>query len=147
MKKLLAIIVLGLLWGGNSYAETNTDKINKYVSNNLSYEYIECLQFYQILYEALKNDTSEDHLKNLKAGADRASEAAFFHGMEAGMSNDGMMARVKQINKQMLKSMDNNFANISVLNLEYGEKCKYMILNPENRNNYWLKKGMKKYIK
>ena len=52
MKKLLAIIVLGLLWGGNSYAETNTDKINKYVSNNLSYEYIECLQFYQILYEA-----------------------------------------------------------------------------------------------
>ena len=147
MKKLLVTIVLGLLWSGNTSAESNTDKIQNYVSNNLSYEYIECLQFYQILHEALKDEADADHLKNLKAGADRTSEAAFFHSMEAGISNDGMIARMKQINKQMLDSMDKNLANISVLNLEYGEKCKDMVLSPENRSNYWHQKGMLKYIK
>ena len=147
IKKTLKIVVLSLLLSGNAYTETNTEKIQKYISNNLSYEYIECLQFYQILHEATKDEASAKLLKNLKAGADLASEAAFYHGVEAGMSNEGLVARMKIIVKQLLKSMDNNYANISVLTLEYGEKCKDMIQNPENRNNYWLQKGIEKYIK
>ena len=99
------------------------------------------------MHEATKDEASAKLLKNLKAGADLASEAAFYHGVEAGMSNEGLVARMKIIVKQLLKSMDNNYANVSVLTLEYGEKCKDMIQNPENRNNYWLQKGIEKYIK
>jgi len=84
-------------------------------------------------------------IKNFLQSSKLSSELAFMYGQEAGMTVDGMLARSKLFVDEMLKSMDNNYANISVLLIKYGEKCKSMIETPEVRNQYWINKANEKY--
>ena len=91
------------------------------------------------------NDPDPKIIKNAVDSSKLASELAFMYGDEAGMTVDGMLARSKLFVDDMLKSMDNNYANISVLLIEYGEKCKSMIETPEVRNQFWINKANEKY--
>jgi len=147
MKKLFStILVLGLLLSGNTNAETVQEKIDNYVFNNLSFEYTECQHYLMIMSEALKtNNPDPAIIKNYVENAKLVSDIAFMYGEEAGISIEAMMARSKQISNKMLKSLDNSFANISVIQLEYSDKCRSMIETPEVRNQYWLNKAFKKY--
>ena len=146
MKKILGIIVLGLFLSGSAYAETVEEKRSQYIYNNLSSEYTECQHYYLIASEAMKtNDPDAKIIKNAVDSSKLAGELAFMYGDEAGMSVDGMLARSKLFVDVMLKSMDNNYANISVLLIEYGEKCKSMIETPEVRNQFWINKANEKY--
>ena len=146
MKKLLGIIVLSLLWSSFALAETVEEKRSSYIYNNLSSEYTECQHYYLIASEAMKtNDPDAKIIKNALDSSKLAGELAFMYGDEAGMTVDGMLARSKLFVDVMLKSMDNNYANISVLLIEYGEKCKSMIETPEVRNQFWINKANEKY--
>ena len=146
MKNLLGIITLGLLMISSAYAETVEEKRSHYIYNNLSSEYMECQHYYLIASEAMKtNDPDSKIIKNAVDSSKLAGELAFMYGDEAGMTVDGMLARTKLLVDDMLKSMDNNYANISVLLIEYGEKCKSMIETPEVRNQFWINKANEKY--
>ena len=146
MKNLLGIITLGLLMISSAYAETVEEKRSHYIYNNLSSEYMECQHYYLIASEAMKtNDPDSKIIKNAVDSSKLAGELAFMYGDEAGMTVDGMLARSKLYVDDMLKSMDNNYANISVLLIEYGEKCKSMIETPEVRNQFWINKANEKY--
>ena len=145
IKKLFGIIVL-VLWCNVSVAETTEEKRSHYIYNNLSSEYTECQHYYLIASEAMKtNDPDSKIIKNAVDSSKLSSELAFMYGQEAGMTVDGMLARSKLFVDEMLKSMDNNYANISVLLIKYGEKCKSMIETPEVRNQYWINKANEKY--
>ena len=147
MKKLLSLIlVICSLLDGNAYAETVEEKRSSYIYNNLSSEYTECQHYYLIASEAMKtNDPDSKIIKNAIDSSKLAGELAFMYGDEAGMTVDGMLARTKLLVDDMLKSMDNNYANISVLLVRYGEKCKSMIETPEVRNQFWINKANEKY--
>ena len=146
MKKLLGIIVLSLLLSGNSYAETTEEKRSHYIYNNLSLEYTECQHYYLIASEAVKtNDPDSNIIKNFLQSSKLSSELAFMYGQEAGMTVEAMLARTKILVNEMLKPLNNNYANISILLNEYGEKCKSMIETPEVRNQYWINKANEKY--
>ena len=146
MKKLLEIVVLGLLLGGNGYAETTEEKRSHYIYNNLSLEYTECQHYYLIASEAVKtNDPDSNIIKNFLQSSKLSSELAFMYGQEAGMTVEAMLARTKILVNEMLKPLNNNYANISILLNKYGEKCKSMIETPEVRNQYWINKANEKY--
>ena len=146
MKKLLGIIVLGLLLSGNAYSETTEEKRSLYIYNNLSSEYTECQHYYLIASEAVKtNDPDSDVIKNFLQSSKLSSELAFMYGQEAGMTVEAMLARTKILVNEMLKPLNNNYANISILLNKYGEKCKSMIDTPEVRNQYWINKANEKY--
>ena len=146
MKIFLSILVVGFLLSGNAYSETTEEKRSSYIYNNLSSEYTECQHYYLIASEAMKtNDPDSKIIKNAVDSSKLSSELAFMYGQEAGMTVDGMLARSKLFVDEMLKSMDNNYANISVLLIKYGEKCKSMIETPEVRNQYWINKANEKY--
>ena len=145
IKKLFGIIVLAL-WTNVGVAETTEEKRSHYIYNNLSSEYTECQHYYLIASEAMKtNDPDSKIIKNAVDSSKLAGELAFMYGDEAGMTVDGMLARTKLLVDDMLKSMDNNYANISVLLVRYGEKCKSMIETPEVRNQFWINKANEKY--
>ena len=146
MKKLLGIIVLSFLLSGNAYAETVQEKIDNYIYNNLSFEYTECQHYLIIMSEALKTNNPDPAIvKNYVENAKLVSDLAFMYGEEAGMSIEAMIARSKLISNKMVKSLDNNFANISVIQIEYSDKCRSMIETPEVRNQYWINKANEKY--
>jgi len=146
MKKILGIIVLSLLLSGNAYSETTEEKRSLYIYNNLSSEYTECQHYYLIASEAVKtNDPDSDVIKNFLQSSKLSSELAFMYGQEAGMTVEAMLARTKILVNEMLKPLNNNYANISILLNKYGEKCKSMIDTPEVRNQYWINKANEKY--
>ena len=146
MKKILGIVVLGLLLSGNAYSETTEEKRSLYIYNNLSSEYTECQHYYLIASEAVKtNDPDSDVIKNFLQSSKLSSELAFMYGQEAGMTVEAMLARTKILVNEMLKPLNNNYANISILLNKYGEKCKSMIDTPEVRNQYWINKANEKY--
>ena len=146
MKKFLGTILFALLLSGNTHAETLEEKRDHYIYNNLSSEYTECMHYYLIASEAIKtNDPDSKMIKNSINSSNLASKLAFMYGEEAGMTVDGMVARSKLYADDMLKSLDNNYANISVLLIKYGDQCKGMIENPEVRNQYWINKAYEKY--
>ena len=146
MKKLLGIVVLVLLLSGNAYSETTEEKRSLYIYNNLSSEYTECQHYYLIASEAVKtNDPDSDVIKNFLQSSKLSSELAFMYGQEAGMTVEAMLARTKILVNEMLKPLNNNYANISILLNKYGEKCKSMIETPEVRNQYWINKANDKY--
>ena len=145
IKKLFGIIVL-VLWCNVSVAESLQEKMDKYIFNNLSFEYIECQHYLMIMSEALKtNDPDPKIIKNYIDNAKLVSDIAFMYGEEAGMSIEGMIARSKQISNKMLQSRDNNFANIAVIQVKYADLCRSLIESPEIRNQYWIIKANEKY--
>lgn len=146
MKIFLSILVVGFLLSGNVYSETTEEKRSLYIYNNLSSEYTECQHYYLIASEAVKtNDPDSDVIKNFLQSSKLSSELAFMYGQEAGMTVEAMLARTKILVNEMLKPLNNNYANISILLNKYGEKCKSMLETPEVRNQYWINKANEKY--
>ena len=146
MKKTLLIIVLSLFLGGNTYAETTEEKRSHYIYNNLSLEYTECQHYYLIASEAVKtNDPDTNMIKNFLQSSKLSSQLAFMYGQDAGMTVEAMLARSEILVKKMLKPLNNNYANISILLNKYGEKCKSMLETPEVRNQFWINKAYEKY--
>jgi len=145
IKKLFGIIIL-VLWCNVSVSETTEEKIDNYIYNNLSFEYIECQHYLMIMSEALRTNNPDPKLiKNYVDNAKLVSDIAFSYGEEAGMSLEGMIARSKQISNKMLKSLDNNFANIAVIQVKYADLCRSLIESPEIRNQFWINKANEKY--
>ena len=146
MKKLLGIVVLGVMWCNISFAETIEEKRSHYIYNNLSLEYTECQHYYLIASEAVKtNDPDTNMIKNFLQSSKLSSQLAFMYGQDAGMTVEAMLARSEILVKEMLKPLNNNYANISILLNKYGEKCKSMLETPEVRNQYWINKANEKY--
>ena len=146
MKKLLSLIFFSLLLSGNSYSETLDEKRSKYIYNNLSFEHIECQHYLIIASEALRtNDGDPKIIENYVNNAKLVGNVAFQYGFKSGMSTEAMLARAKMISDRMLKSLDNNFSNIAVIQLKYSQFCTNLIEKPEIRNQYWINKANKKY--
>ena len=147
MKKIfLSILVICFLLGGYAYAETVQEKIDNYIYNNLSFEYTECQHYLIIMSEALKTNNPDPAIvKNYVENAKLAGDVAFTYGETAGMSIDAMIARSKLISNKMLESLDNNFANIAVIQVKYADLCAGMLETPEIRNQYWINKANEKY--
>ena len=115
MKKILGTIVLSLLLSGNAYSETTEEKRSLYIYNNLSSEYTECQHYYLIASEAVKtNDPDSDVIKNFLQSSKLSSELAFMYGQEAGMTVEAMLARTKILVNEMLKPLNNNYANNNI---------------------------------
>lgn len=145
MKKLFWIIVLAS-WCNFGVAESLEEKKKNYIFNNLSFEYIECQHYLMIMSEALKtNDPDHALIENYVKNAKLAGDVAFTYGETAGMSIDAMIARSKLISDKMLESLDNNFANIAVIQVKYADLCAGMLETPEIRNQYWINKANEKY--
>jgi len=147
MKKLFStILVICSLLSGNTNADTTKEKRSHYIYNNLSLEYTECQHYYLIASEAVKtNDPDTNMIKNFLQSSKLSSQLAFMYGQDAGMTVEAMLARSEILVKKMLKPLNNNYANISILLNKYGEKCKSMLETPEVRNQFWINKAYEKY--
>ena len=145
IKKFFGIIVLAL-WTNVGVAETLDEKRSKYIYNNLSFEHIECQHYLIIVSEALRtNDGDPKIIENYVNNAKLVGNVAFQYGFKSGMSTEAMLARAKMISDRMMKSLDNNFSNIAVIQLKYSEFCTNLIEKPEIRNQFWINKANEKY--
>ncbi|MGA3800551.1 hypothetical protein ACPCYX_22705 [Pseudomonas fluorescens] len=102
--------------------------------NNLAHELAECAGFYVISEQILK--TQEPKLaERSQVAADNALEYS-----KALTSEKLTRARTEMAIKSMLKEIDNDGANFSILLNKYADQCGEAVSDPVKRMEYWSKK-------
>ena len=146
MKKFLGVLVLGLLWGGNAFSDTNSESRYLYVNSNMSHEFTTCHSYYQLAVIVLeKNDPNNPGKISMMKTRDLAGEGVLLFGKKAGLSVKALLARGSMEVDMMLKEIDNNFANIAVLVNKYGKSCKKLLTDPIPKVDYWKNLSLKKF--
>ena len=141
MKKFIIILIIIFPFSLVAYENPKDKKIAKYVMENIQKDYVNCYSFYKVAAESFKKAGKDKSLiDNLEKSADVALKYNYDLGEIMGL-NPEVMA-------QMTKDKVNNFVNLankdfSLLAKKYGLVCKNLVENPEQRTNYWEKKGRK----
>lgn len=103
-------------------------------SNNLAHEFAECAAYYSISSKIIAR-TKPEVAKRIDDFA-----ALAFEGSNTLTSEKVTNARVEMAIKSMVKELDNDIANFSILLNKYSDSCGEAINHPEARMNYWLNK-------
>jgi len=103
-------------------------------SNNLAHEFAECAAYYSISSKIIAR-TKPEVAKRIDDFA-----ALAFEGSNTLTSEKVTNARVEMAIKSMVKELDNDIANFSILLNKYSDSCGAAINNPEARMTYWLEK-------
>ncbi|MCF4997412.1 hypothetical protein GIW70_21235 [Pseudomonas syringae] len=102
--------------------------------NNLAHDYAECAAFYTVSSKILQ--AQEPKL------AERMNKAAM-DALEYSItltSEKLTDARVEMAMKSMIKDLDNDTSNFSIILNKYSDRCGEAMADPKARMDYWLKK-------
>ena len=141
MKKILIIILIILPNASLADEKVKEKKVAKYVMENIQRDYVNCYSFYKVAAESFKKAGKEKIIiDSLENSADVSLKYNYDLGEIMGL-NPEVMA-------QMTKDKVNKFVDLankdfSLLAKKYGLMCKKLVENPEQRTNYWEKKGSK----
>ena len=142
MKKLLAIIVLGLLWS----ISVKSDDMSDYIFTNLQQDYSDCYAYFKISEEGVKRSKSnikDNAVSKLTEAAERSLLGAVKTGEFINMKPEAMKARIQLAVKDMSNQMGEDYANISILIVKYADTCNDIVNDPKNRTEYWRSKFKK----
>ena len=142
MSKFIILLLTLIPFSTFADDEVKQKKIAKYVMENIQKDYVNCYSFYKVAAESFKKAGKEQQvIDSLESSADVALKFNYDLGEIMGL-NPEVMA-------QMTKDKVNEFVNLankdfSSLAKEHGIVCKNLVEDPEQRTNYWEKKGKKK---
>ena len=119
-------------------------KIAKYVMENIQKDYVDCYSFYKVAAESFKKAGKEKQvIASLEESADVALKYNYDLGEIMGLNPEVMAQMTKDKINEFVKLANKNFSSLAK---KHGMVCKNLVENPEQRTNYWEKKG-KKLIK
>ena len=111
---------------------------------NIQKDYVNCYSFYKVAAESFKKSGKEKKIiDSLEESADVALKYNYDLGEIMGLNPEVMAQMTKDKVNEFVKLANKDF---SALAKKYGLVCKNLVENPEQRTNYWEKKG-KKIIK
>jgi hypothetical protein len=103
-------------------------------TTNLAHELAECAGFYALSVMVFEAQAPELSKKSKDIAA-----TAFYYSKEL-TSEKLTRARTEMAVKSMMKEIDNDSANYSILLNKYAEQCSEIVADPTARMGYWLKK-------
>ena len=134
MKKLLGILVLGLLWCNLLQAQ-ELNKINRYIFSNLYNDAVDCFVFYGITKKDFTNrDPNDPIIKELDKGQNLAYDLFMAMIEPLGISREESGVKVKALIKQNANTSSKTLIN------QYGQFCKDLMISQDDRMLYWKKK-------
>ena len=144
MKKLLILLLTIIPFSILADENAKEKRIAKYVMENIQKDYVNCYSFYKVAAESFKKSGKEKKLvDSLEESADVALKYNYDLGEIMGLNPGVMRQMTKDKVANFVKLANKNFSSLAD---KYGLVCKNLVENPEQRTNYWEKKG-KKIIK
>ncbi len=141
MKKIFFVIVLILHTNIFAEQKQNESRVAKYVMENIQKDYVNCYSFYKVAAESFKKAGKEKALvDSLENSADVALKYNYELGEIMGLNPEVMAQMTKDKVDSFVIQANKNFSSLAK---EYGLMCKNLVENPEQRTNYWEKKGKK----
>ena len=144
MKKILILIIIFIPFTSFADESVKEKKIAKYVMENIQKDYVDCYSFYKVAAESFKKAGKEKQvIASLEESADVALKYNYDLGEVMGLNPEVMAQMTKDKVNEFVKLANKNFSSLAK---KHGMVCKNLVENPEQRTNYWEKKG-KKLIK
>lgn len=146
--KILWQAVLLILISTSAYAEN--DVIKNEIFDNISHEFVECASYFSIVSQAMRNDSDQTVAEKYKQASDTAIKYAVIAAEESRateMAQKVTLARFELGLKSMLKEIDNEVSNISILSNKYAFRCKGAMENPDAMMKEWGNKIIDKHDK
>jgi len=139
-------VILMILISTSAYA--GNDEIKNEIFDNVSHEFVECACYFSIVAQGFRNrgDVTVEG-KYLQA----SDTAVNYAVIAAQKSRTSEMARKVTLSrfelglKSMLKEIDNDVSNISILLNKYGYRCKDAMENPEAMMEEWGNKVLDRH--
>jgi hypothetical protein len=136
----MIIAALAILTNVAAAAQTSNETVRR-VMNNVGHESVECAAYMFVASAGLAKTpkfavVSEGYSK---VGEELLKRAAIV-AEQIGQKLDAVDARLKMSTDDMMKLIDNDFTNISILLNRYSEHCKIVAENFEARMQFWTNK-------
>ena len=143
MKKILLIIFVAISFPLNANDQANEGKVAKYVMENIQKEYLNCYSFYKVAAASFKKAGKDKNIiDNLESSADVSLKYTYDLGEIMGF-NPEVMSQITEDNvNNFVKLAKKDFSSLAK---KYGLLCKNLVENPEQRTNFWEKKGKIKF--
>ena len=134
MKKLLTYIFLAM-FSCSVVQAVELNKINRYIFGNLYNDAVDCFIFYGITKKDFTNrDPNDPIIKELEIGQNRAYDLFMAFIKPLGISREEAGVKVKALIKQNANTSSKTLIN------QYGQFCKDLMNNQDDRMRYWKKK-------
>lgn len=134
MKKLLTYIFLAM-FSCSVVQAVELNKINRYIFGNLYNDAVDCFVFYGITKKDFTNrDPNDPIIKELEIGQNRAYDLFMAFIKPLGISREEAGVKVKALIKQNANTSSKTLIN------QYGQFCKDLMNNQDDRMRYWKKK-------
>ena len=145
MKKLLGILVLGLLWCNQSFALTEVDK---YAYKKVYDDYYTCTVYFKFLSRGVeRSDNLTDKQKNFANKMKFKSNALDMEGRElveflnketdSNITNEDIQKKVENIYVSFLDIAGRDYSKTQLLNDKYLIICNDLLDNYVPRFKYW----------
>ena len=148
----IIILVLAILFMSKQYLFageiSNSDEIIMEISNNISEEYVTCSAFYIISSKGLKRSGDLETASKYEDYSISAIQAALISskkGRTQEMAEKVTSSRLDIEVKAMLKDIDNDISNISILTNKYLDHCKEIMEDPNKIVAEWTDKILKRH--
>ncbi len=147
MKNFVKLLILFLSFSFSSLQSEEAvkeKKVAKFVMENIQKDYLNCYSFYKVAAQSFKNAGKDKKIvDSLESSADISLKYNYDLGEIMGLNPEVMGQMTKDKVNDFIKLANKDFSSLAK---KYGLVCKNLVENPEERTNYWEKKG-KKLIK
>ena len=141
MKKLILLIVILYPFSAFSLEKTKSEKVAKYIIQNIQKDYVACYSFYKVGAKVFKKTKKDKKIiEGLEKSADVALKFNFDLGEVLNLKPKNMAQTTKAEVQKFTKIAKVDFQSLAK---EYGSMCKKLIENQQQRIDYWGKKGNK----
>lgn len=127
-------------------AAPSPEEFQAEVADNISTEYIECAAFYALA--ALAVEKSGVDGTAFQKAFENATEAAMLTattGRSPDMAKKVVAARFEMFSKGMMREIENNYSNLSILMVKHGDSCKSALEDMDATFKKWTDKTLEKY--
>ena len=120
------------------------DEVKQRMFNNMAHEAIQCVSYFMIMSQALKNSPKLEKSAETAIGFENAANKllgwAIGLSKEAGLKLETVQSRLSMEMKGQMARIDKNTSNISILMADYNEVCVEVASDPKKRVKHWLNK-------
>ena len=126
----------------------NETEIKNEVFNNVSEDYANCAAYFSLVSEDLRKNGDNEKAISYENSRDISLNYAFIAAQEGRtdeMAKKVAISKTELSMKSLMKEIDNDLGNISILINHYDDNCKTIMESPEKTIEVWKERISKKY--
>lgn len=131
-----------------AWAQPSADQVTVEVTDNVAMEYAECSAYFAIAQGALQNSGNIAAAEKYKAASDQAAHFSLLAAQQSrseAMATKVTLARFELSLRDMQRTIQNNYSNMSLLSNKYSDSCIAAMTDSAAVMRRWAEKISSKY--